>query len=107
MFSFTGKVRSKIGPGSIKSGLGGIRTHDKFIHNQSRYYSRSDINLNASIVVANMREYILTEHERSILKNYIENGIKESGIRTLLTRIRKNIETLREDIRLIEMAYSK
>jgi hypothetical protein len=54
-----------------------------------------------------MRGYIFTPLERSLLKKYLEDGVRGDGFRTLMTRIRQNAEGLREDIRLLDAAFEK
>lgn len=48
-----------------------------------------------------MREYILTEQERKIIKMFLETGEKLEGFRLLLHRTR-TMKQIREDLNLIE-----
>jgi len=54
-----------------------------------------------------VRSYILTEHERKILKRFLENGEKLNGFRTLLTYLRRNYKQLEEDLKLISKTIEK
>ena len=54
-----------------------------------------------------VRSYILTEHERKILKRFLENGEKLNGFRTLLTYLRRNYKQLEEDLKLISKTIQK
>jgi len=54
-----------------------------------------------------MKNYILTEHERNILRKFLEKGAKEPGFKVALYRIRRNYETLKEDMRLISETLEK
>jgi hypothetical protein len=54
-----------------------------------------------------VRSYILTEHERKILKRFLENGEKLNGFRTLLTYLRKSQKTLETDLKLIKDVLEK
>ena len=53
-----------------------------------------------------MREYLLTEREKQIIRKYIETGEKLEGFRTLLTRCR-HIDTVQEDLNLIKQLFEK
>jgi len=50
-----------------------------------------------------MREYILTEKERIVLKCYSEKGIKSNHFYVLVHRLRKNYNSLKTDMHLVEM----
>jgi hypothetical protein len=54
-----------------------------------------------------VRSYILTEHERKILKRFLENGEKLNGFRTLLTYLRRSHKQLEEDLKLISETIRK
>jgi|YelNatPaOPRAMG01_1025707.scaffolds.fasta_scaffold227384_1 flavodoxin len=54
-----------------------------------------------------VRSYILTEHEKKILKRFLENGEKLNGFRTLLTYLRKSHKQLEEDLKLIKDVLEK
>jgi cAMP phosphodiesterase len=54
-----------------------------------------------------VRSYILTEHERKILKRFLENGEKLNGFRTLLTYLRKSHKQLEADLKLINETLQK
>lgn len=49
-----------------------------------------------------MREYILTDKEREVLKAYLENGKKLYGIHQLKNRAKQHYARLKEDMSLIE-----
>ena len=49
-----------------------------------------------------MREYILTEKEREVLKDYLEKGVKGNHYYVLLHRLRMTIRRLEDDLRLIK-----
>jgi hypothetical protein len=53
-----------------------------------------------------MREYILTEQEKQIIKKYLETGEKLEGFRMLLSRCR-NIESVNADLELIKAFLAK
>jgi len=53
-----------------------------------------------------VREYLLTEREKQIIRKYIETGEKLEGFRTLLTRCR-HIDTVQEDLNLIKQLFEK
>lgn len=48
-----------------------------------------------------MREYILTNIEREILKHYLETGKKKEGFRVLFYRLKKYYPSLESDMNLI------
>lgn len=54
-----------------------------------------------------MREYILTDREREILKNYLEKGIKLDGFSVLSLRAKRVSKKLGEDMKLIEAFLKK
>ena len=49
-----------------------------------------------------MKTYILTEHERKLIKAYMAWGQKSPQLRTLKGRALENIRTLEEDLKLIK-----
>jgi hypothetical protein len=53
-----------------------------------------------------MREYILTDQEKLIIKKYLENGEKLEGFRMLLSRCR-SIESVNDDLELIKQFLAK
>lgn len=53
-----------------------------------------------------MREYILTDQEKQIIKKYLENGEKLEGFRMLLSRCR-SIESVNDDLELITQFLAK
>jgi hypothetical protein len=53
-----------------------------------------------------MREYILTDQEKQIIKKYLESNEKLEGYRMLLSRCR-SIENVKEDLQLIEQFLKK
>jgi hypothetical protein len=53
-----------------------------------------------------MREYILTEQERKIIKKYLETGEKLEGFRVLLYRCR-HMKKVQEDLNLIKQLLEK
>lgn len=53
-----------------------------------------------------MRSHILTDHERRILKKYIDaDGEKDPLIRSLARYAKQNLEGLRKDLELLEEFY--
>ena len=54
-----------------------------------------------------MREYILTERERQLLKAYLEKDLKLKGFRSLAFRILKAHNQLKSDFELIENLLKK
>ena len=54
-----------------------------------------------------MREYILTEREREILKTFIETGLKLNGFSVLIIRLKRANKRLMDDIELIRAALEK
>jgi len=54
-----------------------------------------------------MREYILTEREREILKTFIETGLKLNGFSVLTIRLKRANKRLMEDMELIRAALEK
>jgi 5-bromo-4-chloroindolyl phosphate hydrolysis protein len=48
-----------------------------------------------------LREYILTERERKIIRTFLERGEKLEGFRQLLFRAR-HMEKIKEDLKLIQ-----
>jgi hypothetical protein len=53
-----------------------------------------------------MREYILTQQEKQIIKKYLETGEKLEGFRMLLSRIR-NMQAIEADLELIKQFLAK
>ena len=53
-----------------------------------------------------MREYILTENEKTIIKKYLETGERLEGYAMLLSRCR-SIETVNDDLELIKQFLAK
>lgn len=53
-----------------------------------------------------MREYILTDKERQIIKRFIETGEKLEGFKIILHRAR-NMQTVTNDLELIKVLLSK
>ncbi len=57
-----------------------------------------------------MRGYILSPHERKLIKRYLETGDKLEGFKVLLHRLRKqqiNPEVIQEDLQLIKELLEK
>ena len=54
-----------------------------------------------------MRNYILTEKEREILKVFLENGLKLDGFSVLILRLKKAEKSLKEDLELIDATLKK
>jgi hypothetical protein len=54
-----------------------------------------------------MREYILTERERKILKTFVNEGIKLNGFTVLVLRLRRASKTLRQDMELVNATLEK
>lgn len=53
-----------------------------------------------------MREYVLTDQEKQIIKRYLETGEKLEGFRMLLSRC-GNIDTVNSDLELIKQFLAK
>lgn len=53
-----------------------------------------------------MREYILTDQERKIIKRYLETGEKLEGFKVLLHRCR-HMQVITGDLSLIEQFLKK
>ena len=53
-----------------------------------------------------MREYILTEQEKQIIKKFLETGEKLEGFRMLLSRAKK-IQAINADLDLIKKFLAK
>ena len=53
-----------------------------------------------------MREYILTENEKTIIKKYLETGERLEGFAMLQSRCR-SIETVNADLELIKQFLAK
>lgn len=53
-----------------------------------------------------MREYVLTEKEREIIRAYLDSGVRLEGFRTLLTRCR-HMEAIKTDLELIQQFLKK
>jgi hypothetical protein len=57
-----------------------------------------------------LRGYILSPHERKLIKRYLETGDKLEGFKVLLHRLRKqqiNPEVIQEDLQLIKELLEK
>lgn len=54
-----------------------------------------------------MRSYIFTKREIERLLAWLERGEEDDGTRMLLSRIRRNWSTLRDDIQLFLLAVKK
>ena len=54
-----------------------------------------------------MRSYIFTQHEREMLRKYIQQNEKSYGFDQLRKRIKDNYLTLKEDIELLEKVKEK
>lgn len=48
-----------------------------------------------------MKNYILTEYERGLIKEYLETGAKHPQLRNIKSRAIENHQQLMEDLRLI------
>ena len=53
-----------------------------------------------------MREYLLTELEKTVIKEYLETGKKLEGFRVILHRVR-NMQPVNVDLELIKQFLSK
>ena len=59
-------------------------------------------------LVALMRKYLLTSHERKILETFIKEGVRLEGFSTITSRLRNwNKEYIEQDLKLIEEATRK
>ena len=54
-----------------------------------------------------LREYILTDLERKMLKDYLEKGYKTKDVNVLLYRMRKSVERLKADMKLIQAVLDR
>lgn len=54
-----------------------------------------------------MRNYLLTKKERKILESYIYRGIKLDGFAVVMTRVRKQKDTIAKDVMLIIRALTQ
>jgi hypothetical protein len=54
-----------------------------------------------------MKNYILTERERKILKKYLETDQKVNGFRGLKFRILQNQRRISQDVELIDQTIKK
>ncbi|MFQ6068820.1 MAG: hypothetical protein ACE5KD_04665 [Candidatus Bathyarchaeia archaeon] len=54
-----------------------------------------------------MRSKILTEHERHLLRVFLSDGIKQEGFKVLLHRMRKNINRIKDDVKLMLKVLEK
>lgn len=53
-----------------------------------------------------MKQYILTDQEREIIKKYVETGERIEGFRMLLSRCR-HMETITEDLAQVKWFLAK
>jgi hypothetical protein len=53
-----------------------------------------------------MREYILTEQEKQIIKKFLETGEKLEGFRMLVSRVKK-MQAINADLELIKKFLAK
>ena len=53
-----------------------------------------------------MRQYILSEQEKKVIKEYMETGKKLEGFRVVLYRA-KNLQTVTVDLELIKQFLAK
>lgn len=54
-----------------------------------------------------MREYILTQREREILKTFVETGVKLNGFSVLALRLKRSHKKLLDDVELIKASLEK
>ena len=54
-----------------------------------------------------MRQRILTELEREILLKYLNRGVKLNGWSVLMSRSKKLVNDLRQEVELLEKALKK
>jgi len=54
-----------------------------------------------------VREYILTEREKKILKTFVEKGVKLDGFSVLTIRLKRANRKLTDDLELINAALEK
>jgi hypothetical protein len=54
-----------------------------------------------------MRNYLLTKKERKILESYIYRGIKLDGFAVVITRIKKQRDTISKDVMLMMRVLSQ
>lgn len=54
-----------------------------------------------------MRNYVLTDKERKILRTFIESDLKLNGFSVLMLRLRNGRDQIAEDLKLIDAALAK
>ena len=54
-----------------------------------------------------MREYILTDREKEIVKTYLEKGQRLEGFSVLVSRCKTNLSKINEDLKLITKFLEK
>ena len=54
-----------------------------------------------------MRQKVLTEHERHLLKVFLTEGIKQNGFSVLLSRMSKHIDYLKDDLELMSKVLER
>ena len=54
-----------------------------------------------------MKSYILTDHERDVIKKYLEMDVREKSISVYRVRAKRYVPRLREDMDLIEKLLKK
>lgn len=57
--------------------------------------------------MSELRQRILTEREKKILKTYVEEGVKLDGFSVLILRSQRNEAKLKGELELIEAALRK
>jgi hypothetical protein len=75
-----------------------------------RPYNRNATDISVSVVGTSgitMKNYILTEREKTILKKFLETGQKQQGFRGLKFRIIQGHKKLNQDFTLIDLAFQK
>lgn len=61
----------------------------------------------SKLQVISMREYILTQREREILKTFVETGVKLNGFSVLAIRLKRANKKLSDDMKLIKASLEK
>ncbi len=49
-----------------------------------------------------MKSYILTDHERDVIKKFLKTGVKKKSISVYLVRAKRYFSNLKNDLELLE-----
>ena len=61
----------------------------------------------SNLQAISMREYILTQREKEILKTFVESGVKLNGFSVLAIRLKRANKRLLEDIELVKASLAR